>query len=487
MIRLLFISCLLIGTITAIAQSTLESIPNQKLINGSYVSNPDKILDEATITEIDTLLKSLEKKTSVQVAVVAVESIGNENIFDFAQQLYTAWGIGNNDNGLLVLLVKDQRTVRFHTGYGVEGVLPDVVCKRIQRDHMVPAFKREYYSAGILEGVKEVVKILTTSAAVEELKQPEDAEVSNWVGFVTFLAILFVPAWLIIYIIKARKGRFKDSKRPEETPYPEMRTTRLGWLFVFVVMPILIVIACGSGITGDPTGPLVLFLYFYFMTTLLYRLWRERTVINRFLKVQNYYEIVEFLRKQQWYWLFMGIIFPLPFFPYFFYYLSRKKRYRNHPRKCKACRGKMIKLTESTEDEYLSEEQKMEESLKSVDYDVWKCEACEGVDMWFYLNRNSGFQVCPKCSTIAFHHVESITIERATYTKGGSGEDISACQFCGHKVKKRFTTPKRERSTSSASSFGSSGSSFGGGSSSSSSGGSWGGGRSGGGGASSSW
>jgi uncharacterized protein len=74
--RAFVLSCALLISVQLAAQSTIESIPNQKLINGSYVSNPDKILEETTIAEIDTLLKSLEKKTTVQVAVVAVESIG---------------------------------------------------------------------------------------------------------------------------------------------------------------------------------------------------------------------------------------------------------------------------------------------------------------------------------------------------------------------------------------------------------------------------
>src|SRR5687767_6031003 len=125
------------------AQYTVESIPNQKLIDNSYVSNPDHILDENTVASIDLILKSLEEKATVQVAVVAVNSIGETDIFDFAQDLFTTWGIGNksNDNGLLLLLVKDQRTIRFHTGDGIEGTLPDAICKRIQRDYMVPRFK----------------------------------------------------------------------------------------------------------------------------------------------------------------------------------------------------------------------------------------------------------------------------------------------------------------------------------------------------------
>jgi uncharacterized protein len=477
-----FFSCVVLISSQLAAQSTVASIPNQKLITGSYVSNPDKILDETTVTEIDSLLQSLEKKTSVQVAVVAVESIGDEDIFDFAQVLFTTWGIGSkdNDNGLLILLVNDKHTIRFHTGNGVEAMLPDAICKRIQRDYMVPEFKNGNYNAGILRGLQEVEKILTDPTYAEELRQPEGAEVSDWVGFVILLSILFAPVLLIVFIVKASKGRFADSKKTESTPYPEMRMNRWTWLLEFVGVPFLIISLFGFSPVENPIGFCILSLYLYFMLTLLHRLWRMKKVINRFLQTQDYYEIVEFIRKGQVFWFFMALLFPIPFVLYFFYHLARKRIYRNHPRKCKQCQGAMSKLDEKTEDQYLSEGQQMEETLRAVDYDVWKCKVCESIEAWFYLNHRSKYEPCPKCKTIAYHFVSSRTLVSATYSSSGSGEKVHACKFCGYNKKSTYTIAKLVRSTSSSGS-----SSFG--SSSSSSGGSWGGGRSGGGGASSSW
>lgn len=472
---------LLFAAVQLTAQSTVTSIPNQKLINGSYVSNPDHILDGGTVAQIDTLLKSLEKKTSVQVAVVAVESIGEADVFEFAQELFTTWGIGNNDNGLLLLLVKDIHTIRFHTGYGVEAMLPDVVCKRIQRDHMLPEFRNGNYNAGMLAGLIQVDKILTDPASAGELKAPEVKALSDWAALITVLVVFLLPVLLVTYIIKASKGRFRDSKRPDETPYPEMRMKRWSWLLEFVGIPILIVALFGLSTMENPTGWCFISLYLYFIGTRFHRLWRMKKVINRFLKIQDYYEIVEFLRKQQWYWFFMAVLFPIPFAFYFFYHLARKRIYRNHPRKCKACQGKMNKLNDLAEDEYLSDSMKMEETLRSVDYDVWQCEACQAIEMWFYLNRHSKYDPCPKCKTIAYHSAGRRTITSATYSSSGQGEETHACKFCGYQSKSTYTIPQLVRSTPSSSS----GSSFGG--SSSSSGGSWGGGRSGGGGASSSW
>jgi uncharacterized protein len=459
------------------AQSTVESIPNQKLNDGSYVSNPDGILDAFYVGQIDSVLRSMENETTVQVAVVAVESIGDRNEVDFSQELFERWGIGHkeNNNGLLILLVRDQRVIRFHTGDGIEGVLPDVVCKRIQRDYMLPDFKAENYGAGILAGVAQVRRIVTDPDYAEELRKQE--EVSDWVGFLTFLGIFLMPALLIVFFVKAAKGRFSDSKNPEQTPYPEMRMKRLTWLLEFVVIPVLIIVMFGLGSSENAAALCFISLYLYFMFTLFHRLWRMKKVINRFMEVPDYYEVVEFLRKQQWYWLLMAFAFPLPFAVYFFYHLARKKIYRNHPRNCKQCQGAMRKLDEKADDEFLSEGQRMEENLRSVDYDVWKCEACAGIEVWFYLNNSSKYTPCPKCKTIAYHSVSRRTVVSATYSSSGTGEESHACKYCGYQHVTTYSIAQLTRSSSS-----SSGSSF-----SSSSGGSWGGGSSGGGGASSRW
>ena len=483
MMRCISTFLLLIVSVALTAQSTLESIPNQKLINGSYVSNPDAILNAATVTQIDTLLTSLEKKTTVQVAVVVVESIGDADIFEFAQKLFTAWGIGSkgNDNGLLLLLVKDQRTVRFHTGYGVEGTLPDVICKRIQRDYMVPEFKNGNYSAGVLAGLVQVEKILTDPTYAEELKSPEETQVSDWVGLIIFLLVVPGMATLITFIVKGVNGKFADSKKPAYTPYPEMRLTRWGWLVEFVGIPALIILLFGIAPIENPVGFCFITLYLYYLGTLFLRLWRMKKVINRFLQSQDYGEIVEFIRKQQLYWLFMALLFPLPFVFYFFYHLARKRIYRNYRRNCKECQGVMEKLTEITEDEYLSKEMQLEETLKSVDYDVWKCKGCQSIEVTHYLNRHSKYEPCPKCNTIAYHSVSKRTLQVASYSSSGSGEELHRCEFCGYDKKTKYTIAKLVASSSSSSGS----SSFG--SSRSSSGGSWGGGSSGGGGSSSSW
>lgn len=166
-ISLLLLVCPLIRAI----EYTVDKVPNVHLDDGRrFVSNPDGILSAETVNTLDQMLFSLQEANTSEVAVGALQSIGDNDIDDFATDLFTRWGIGKqNDNGLLVLLVLDQRRITFRTGYGIEGILPDAICKRIQTQYVIPQFKQGDYDKGILDGMNVITRLLTTPEAVKEL------------------------------------------------------------------------------------------------------------------------------------------------------------------------------------------------------------------------------------------------------------------------------------------------------------------------------
>jgi uncharacterized protein len=253
-----------------------------------------------------------------------------------------------------------------------------------------------------------------------------------------------------------------------------MRMKRWQWVVVFGAVPMVIVLLFSLRPADEAGVELLLTVYGYYMLTLFYKLWRMQRVINRLLKTRDYGSVVEFLRKHQWYWLLMSLFFPFPAAPYFILHLFRKRYYRNHPRRCQQCQGRMRKLSEKADDAFLSAPQVLEEQLHSVDYDVWQCQACNATEKWDYLNRWSKYSECRSCHTHAEYRKSSRTIEAATYSSSGYGERVHACKYCGSSRTERYTIARLEESSSSSSGGGSSG-------------GSWGGGSSSGGGASSSW
>lgn len=144
----------------------IEQIPNVQLADrGRFTSNPDGVLSPSAVAEIDSICYALRHKALAQVAVVAIEQIAGDDLFTFAHTLFSQWGVGRevSDNGLGILLVVDRREVRFVTGYGLEGVLPDALCSRIINRYMLPYFRKGDYSAGMVAGVQAVASVLNGS------------------------------------------------------------------------------------------------------------------------------------------------------------------------------------------------------------------------------------------------------------------------------------------------------------------------------------
>ncbi|NOK21713.1 TPM domain-containing protein [Corallococcus carmarthensis] len=138
---------------------------------------------------------------------------------------------------------------------------------------------------------------------------------------------------------------------------------------------------------------------------------------------------------------------------------------RRRPRKCRACGTPRARLDEARDDAHLDPGQRKEESLGSVDYDVWWCESCEDGTVERYGRFFSGFARCKRCRYVTAKET-SRTLRSATYDHGGEVEVTARCTHCDHVTTSRHSTPRRTRPSSSSSSSSSRSSSSGGGRSS---------------------
>ena len=164
--RLLIIILALACCNVALArQYRVKDVPNVQIENRyRFTSNPDGILSQSAVAQIDSMCYDLRHRGIAQVAVVAVEEIDRDDVFDFAYELFSKWGVGSkSDSGIGILLVEEAREIRFITGYGVEGALPDAICKRIQTQYMLPHFRRGDYSSGMVAGVAAIQSRLNGS------------------------------------------------------------------------------------------------------------------------------------------------------------------------------------------------------------------------------------------------------------------------------------------------------------------------------------
>lgn len=479
LMRAFLLSLLIVWTSVSAAPATVESVPDPREISGRYVSDPSNIIDADATVKINRLLAALEDNTGAQVAVVAVDSIGNADVFTFAQALFDRWGIGDEkrDDGLLVLLVKDQRTIRMHTGYGLEGSLPDVVCKRIQHKYMVPAFKEGRYGDGLLIGLSAVVSILADPANAQTLTTPLPTDV-YWRDFKILSSIFGSVALLFILGFKAIVGSFSaETARKKGIPV-FMRWRVIPWLMTFAAGPVLIVAVIDFIRPDSPIIVSCIALYSYSMLVAGFQAWRQHRAIHHMLQEGEHFKSYTLIGNQQSFWFWMGLLFPVPFLAHYIFVRYRKAFIRKYPRNCAECKAPMRRLSEKEEDDYLTEAQQMEETLKSADHDLWRCDACD-INLRVTYPGESTYTKCPECNTLAYYMESFKTLVKSTYTKFGKGETVYRCKFCGYKKTESNTLALLvNHSSSSSSSSGSSSSS----SRSSSSGGS-----SGGGGASSSW
>ena len=202
LLGLVLLTAALFTALPSAAQAySVKEIPNVQLADRNrFTPNPDGILSPEAVARIDSICLALRQRAIAQVAVVAVSEIDGEP-FDFAMELFSAWGVGRaeNDNGIGILLVEQAREIRFVTGPGVEGVLTDALCKRIQINYMLPHFRDGDYSAGMVAGVEAVDRVLSGSELdAGGTDYPEEEVLFGvFVGiavFVLLMAVLFLAA-----------------------------------------------------------------------------------------------------------------------------------------------------------------------------------------------------------------------------------------------------------------------------------------------------
>ncbi len=120
------------------------------------------LLSSETHSLLTDSLKAHETRTTNQVVVLTIPSIGGESIEGYANRVFNEWKLGQEgkDNGVLIIVVPDDRRMRIEVGYGLEGILTDLTASRIIQFVMTPKFRDGDYGGGIVDGTLAVIDIL---------------------------------------------------------------------------------------------------------------------------------------------------------------------------------------------------------------------------------------------------------------------------------------------------------------------------------------
>ena len=139
----------------AMAAALAADVP---FLSGRVVDDAE-ILRPATRDAVTRRLAAHEQQTTNQIAVLTIPSIGDESIEGFATRVFETWRLGQRgkDNGVLLVVVPNDRKMRVEVGYGLEGTLTDAAAGRIIRNVMTPAFKAGDFDKGVSDGVDAIV------------------------------------------------------------------------------------------------------------------------------------------------------------------------------------------------------------------------------------------------------------------------------------------------------------------------------------------
>ena len=149
---------LLAATTAMLELAGAQSLPKP----AGRINDFANVIDSATEVELDRRLDLLEQQTSSEIAVATVQSLGGMSSTEYANRLFSEWGVGQakTDNGVLVLVAIDDRDMAIEVGYGLEGVLPDGLAGQVIREEFLPRFKEGDYTGGIRSGVLRLAEIV---------------------------------------------------------------------------------------------------------------------------------------------------------------------------------------------------------------------------------------------------------------------------------------------------------------------------------------
>jgi uncharacterized protein len=160
------------------------------------------LLEPAQKSNLEQKLIRYSDSTSTQIVIAIIASTEGEDIQYLGAQWGHAWGIGqaNEDNGVLVLLARDDRRIAINTGYGVEEFLTDALSRRIIERVIIPEFKNGDYYTGLDRGTDAIFQVLTG-----QFTAPPKSGGGN--GFPLESILPFIIFLIIILILASRKNR----------------------------------------------------------------------------------------------------------------------------------------------------------------------------------------------------------------------------------------------------------------------------------------
>ena len=207
--KLLAILCGLF-CLTAFAAEVIPPAPAQ------YFNDSAGVVSAGTAAQLNQKLEQFERDASSQIVVVVYPKMQSDSaIEDYTVRVAQSWKVGQKDknNGAVLFVFTQDHKMFLQVGYGLEGALPDALCKRIIEDEIKPAFRAGNFDAGLTAGVNAIL-----AAAKGEYKGTGQTVADHNLGAVrngnyndalpVIIAVIFVVILISIALSNARRGGY---------------------------------------------------------------------------------------------------------------------------------------------------------------------------------------------------------------------------------------------------------------------------------------
>lgn len=195
----------LVAIIVLLNTSLVFSLATPPSPTGIPIVDQTRTLTTEQTSNLAATIAEERSKSSNQVAIVIIPTLAGDSLEDYSLRLARNWGIGGKDknNGVLLLVVKEDRKLRIEVGYGLEGALTDARASQIIRNRITPEFKQGKYYEGINGGLEGII-----AAIHNEYDPAVNANTKTNLGAIPWESILFgifiIPIWVSSILARSK-------------------------------------------------------------------------------------------------------------------------------------------------------------------------------------------------------------------------------------------------------------------------------------------
>ncbi len=433
---------------------SISDVPNVQLSDSTrFVSDPAHYLTADEVQSLDRTLLKIRQSYNVDFAIILLPSIGDKPIENFAYELFKAWGLGQKgkDTGLLLVISQEQKKLRFETGYGLEGIIPDAFLGQVIRNDIAPNFRQGNTALGLYLAIGRIsqkfeqnkVELLDGAKGRPHQQGARSKQIPSSAFFYFysfFISLIYLSQFVGLYTAKKSVKQQRDARRLIAEANPTIKRGRFISILLFI--PFLFIVFFSN--LSDTADVLAMVLL---------------------------------------------VVFVLYFIALYFLGQSYQKFICQLAKHCPSCGQASLELSSNFEGQ-LTPQQSLEHRIKSKTFSYFQCSHCSYTELIPHIVEPRKHKLCQTCQTLAVVPVarRSVVYQGLRYLR-----TEYKCLYCDNQTHEDKREHREEAENLAqglllgallGSGRGRSGGfSSGGGFS----GGSWGGGMSGGGGASGSW